>query len=409
MELDTLESEQQLLNRVNTSPFFMSSRMPESSPQPWELHDVDFLLSGPVTCTSRFFIQDSSRKNCTNVLESGISFSTELEDTTKPLILRSGPYWHDMSLNEPVPNELSTYLVDEFLPDKKVSAVPRSPPNIQVTPPTMLRVNTSACNDEELTAKRHSCSEDTLKSAVNAVSPTMVDKKILVTDNDLRLFSPDIMKALSGKKTPVKSSPRVQNRRKKAQRELSKTINSTFQIVDPVAQYKKRRASFDVIDEHVVHTLKRTKSANQQAWTAPSFDPRWYVGVTEGFHGMQPRLLSPINTSMSLEVNGANVYRRIQHPVDVQETQTQSSPPTRKIGIYSPADRRERLKRFHEKRKHRVYHKRIKYDCRKRLANSCPRVKGRFVRKSEYLRAKESDTTSSTTSESASNSEDCQL
>eukprot|EP00644_Phytophthora_capsici_P005290 jgi/Phyca11/96228/e_gw1.1.1758.1 len=117
--------------------------------------------------------------------------------------------------------------------------------------------------------------------------------------------------------------------------------------------------------------------------------------------------MSPINTSTSLEFSGANVYRRVQHPGE-QETQLQYSPPARKIGIYSPADRRERLKRFHEKRKHRVYHKRIKYSCRKRLANSCPRIKGRFVRKSEYLSAKENDTTSSTTSESASSSEDSQ-
>ncbi|OWZ23542.1 hypothetical protein PHMEG_0001568 [Phytophthora megakarya] len=79
--------------------------------------------------------------------------------------------------------------------------------------------------------------------------------------------------------------------------------------------------------------------------------------------------------------------------------------PTRKIGIYSPAERRERLKRFHEKRKLRVYHKRIKYDCRKRLANSCPRIKGRFVRKSEYLQTK-SDTPSPATSESTSSTEE---
>ncbi|EGZ30268.1 hypothetical protein PHYSODRAFT_385425, partial [Phytophthora sojae] len=80
--------------------------------------------------------------------------------------------------------------------------------------------------------------------------------------------------------------------------------------------------------------------------------------------------------------------------------------PKRKIGIYSPAERRERLKRFHEKRKLRVFHKRIKYDCRKRLANSCPRIKGRFVRKSEYLRATSGDAASPETSETASSSDD---
>ncbi|KAF1330757.1 Two-component response regulator aprr1, partial [Globisporangium splendens] len=60
---------------------------------------------------------------------------------------------------------------------------------------------------------------------------------------------------------------------------------------------------------------------------------------------------------------------------------------TRKIGIYSPEARRERIQRFLEKRKERVFHKRIKYDCRKRLANACPRIKGRFVRKQDAIQA----------------------
>ncbi|EEY63771.1 uncharacterized protein PITG_02257 [Phytophthora infestans T30-4] len=97
----------------------------------------------------------------------------------------------------------------------------------------------------------------------------------------------------------------------------------------------------------------------------------------------------------------------VQVPLS-QQFQAQYQAPKRKIGIYSPAERRERLKRFHEKRKLRVYHKRVKYDCRKRLANSCPRVKGRFVRKTEFLQAKESSSTSSpATSESTSSTEDC--
>lgn len=55
--------------------------------------------------------------------------------------------------------------------------------------------------------------------------------------------------------------------------------------------------------------------------------------------------------------------------------------PKRKIGAYSPTARRARIERYHEKRKQLVFHKRIKYACRKRLAIACPRVKGRFVRK----------------------------
>lgn len=53
-----------------------------------------------------------------------------------------------------------------------------------------------------------------------------------------------------------------------------------------------------------------------------------------------------------------------------------------RIGIYLPEERKLRIARFHAKRKMRIWKKRIKYDCRKKLADSRPRVKGRFVKRS---------------------------
>jgi hypothetical protein len=54
-----------------------------------------------------------------------------------------------------------------------------------------------------------------------------------------------------------------------------------------------------------------------------------------------------------------------------------------KIGIYSPESRRLRIQRFMEKRKRRIWTKRVKYDVRKNFADSRLRVKGRFVKKED--------------------------
>ncbi|RHY29969.1 hypothetical protein DYB32_004722 [Aphanomyces invadans] len=63
----------------------------------------------------------------------------------------------------------------------------------------------------------------------------------------------------------------------------------------------------------------------------------------------------------------------------------------RTIGAYTPTARKLRLEKFHEKRKKRIWKKSIKYDCRKKLADDRPRIKGRFVRVLENLGLKSED------------------
>mmetsp|Transcript_23276 Transcript_23276/g.34169 ORF Transcript_23276/g.34169 Transcript_23276/m.34169 type:complete len:415 (-) Transcript_23276:298-1542(-) len=53
------------------------------------------------------------------------------------------------------------------------------------------------------------------------------------------------------------------------------------------------------------------------------------------------------------------------------------------IGAYSPENRKQRLEKFFEKRKKRVWTKKVKYDVRKNFADSRLRVKGRFVKKED--------------------------
>eukprot|EP00510_Aplanochytrium_minuta_P001593 CAMPEP_0184021568 /NCGR_PEP_ID=MMETSP0954-20121128/10013_1 /TAXON_ID=627963 /ORGANISM="Aplanochytrium sp, Strain PBS07" /LENGTH=247 /DNA_ID=CAMNT_0026303627 /DNA_START=463 /DNA_END=1206 /DNA_ORIENTATION=- len=59
------------------------------------------------------------------------------------------------------------------------------------------------------------------------------------------------------------------------------------------------------------------------------------------------------------------------------------------IGAYTPASRRKLLDRFLEKRRNRIWKKRIKYGVRKNFADSRLRVKGRFVRKEDEEQLRE--------------------
>lgn len=54
-----------------------------------------------------------------------------------------------------------------------------------------------------------------------------------------------------------------------------------------------------------------------------------------------------------------------------------------RIGIYTPAERAAIIARFNKKRQRRVWNKKIRYNCRKSLADRRVRVKGRFVKRSE--------------------------
>jgi hypothetical protein len=52
---------------------------------------------------------------------------------------------------------------------------------------------------------------------------------------------------------------------------------------------------------------------------------------------------------------------------------------------YTKEERRLIIERFRAKKLRRIWNKQVKYDCRKRLADTRPRVKGRFVSKKETM------------------------
>mmetsp|Transcript_28400 Transcript_28400/g.28704 ORF Transcript_28400/g.28704 Transcript_28400/m.28704 type:complete len:285 (+) Transcript_28400:167-1021(+) len=63
---------------------------------------------------------------------------------------------------------------------------------------------------------------------------------------------------------------------------------------------------------------------------------------------------------------------KVEHPVSPLDSEVL-------IGAYTKEQRKERIDRFRAKKQRRIWRKQIKYDCRKRLADTRPRIKGRFV------------------------------
>ncbi|KFK33014.1 hypothetical protein AALP_AA6G319100 [Arabis alpina] len=56
-----------------------------------------------------------------------------------------------------------------------------------------------------------------------------------------------------------------------------------------------------------------------------------------------------------------------------------------KVGRYSAEERKEKISKYRAKRNQRNFTKTIKYACRKTLADSRPRVRGRFARNDEVV------------------------
>jgi hypothetical protein len=84
--------------------------------------------------------------------------------------------------------------------------------------------------------------------------------------------------------------------------------------------------------------------------------------------------------SMLIQIN-EELKKPVTRNFAIEDIDKMDEDGERRIGIYTIKERRVRINKFHLKRKSRVWKKRIKYDCRKKLADDRPRVKGRFVKR----------------------------
>lgn len=172
---------------------------------------------------------------------------------------------------------------------------------------------------------------------------------------------------------------------KNAEKLLMSFDTMNFTIPSPTnGSTRKKRAGFFGKKESMVsdRATVRAACAASTGSMSPSLKLKVGPGVAaaEELRKEQARMASE-NTSSSLTITSPDPFLGIFSI----STPTSSSQHNKKIGSYSPEARKLRIQKFHEKRKNRTWKKSIKYDCRKKLADDRPRIKGRFVRVLENM------------------------
>ncbi|KAL3666025.1 hypothetical protein V7S43_008818 [Phytophthora oleae] len=161
---------------------------------------------------------------------------------------------------------------------------------------------------------------------------------------------------------------------KDAEKLLMSFDTMNFKIPSPTSTSSKKRANiFSEKDTEVKIKLEPT-STTVTGVSSIASSLAANSAAAEELRKEQARV-SAESSSSSLSVSEST-----DSLLSVLNVGSSSLKSEKKIGAYSPAARKLRLQKFHEKRKNRTWKKSIKYDCRKKLADDRPRIKGRFVR-----------------------------
>lgn len=155
---------------------------------------------------------------------------------------------------------------------------------------------------------------------------------------------------------------------KDAEKLLMSFDTMNFKIPSPTSTSSKKRSSI-FLDKDTEPKQVSDKTTTTTGTSASSLAAN--SAAAEELRKEQARV-SAASSSTSVD--------SLLSVLNVGSSTSKQNSTEKKIGSYSPAARKLRLQKFHEKRKNRTWKKSIKYDCRKKLADDRPRIKGRFVR-----------------------------
>ncbi len=120
----------------------------------------------------------------------------------------------------------------------------------------------------------------------------------------------------------------------------------------------------------------------------PSYFYSPFMHASPAFHQTpQPQQNNPEHQIYpqqdEFRLDGAEATPAWKPPVVIPQPELKptsvESQPEKKIGTLTVSERREKIQKYLEKRKRRIWKKKISYDCRKKVADKRLRIKGRFV------------------------------
>ncbi|XP_055834929.1 zinc finger protein HD1-like [Solanum dulcamara] len=116
------------------------------------------------------------------------------------------------------------------------------------------------------------------------------------------------------------------------------------------------------------------------------------VSSPTGFHDSEtPSSVRKVLSTGDLQVMHLMQYNNYRSESPLSSESNSIIEGMNKACKYSPQEKKERIERYRSKRNQRNFNKKIKYECRKTLADSRPRIRGRFARNDEIERTSQNE------------------